>query len=268
MTRSSNTKVFTPFANPERQFWSRKDTTPLAVHNIYSFYESESSESEPENLNEINIETLTLEQYLALNRNNSHVGVKRPGNGKDIVFEIKSQLLRELRKNTFFGGKTEYAMEHLQKIVEIAGAAKRWLGRTSSDLLKTWDELKQVFIQRFCPPSITFKQIGEIHNFRQEEGETLSIQEIVDHSLRWHKEESDKKTSNNSLSNITDKLKNLNHDMNNLRENIHKINLKSNMEFRYEEVKDFDVIDNIEGPDDLEEFLTDDDLNGDLGNFL
>ncbi|GKD23784.1 zinc knuckle CX2CX4HX4C containing protein [Tanacetum coccineum] len=33
-------------------------------------------------------------------------------------------------------------------------------------------------------------------------------------------------------------------------------------------IKDFDVIDNIEGPDDLEEFLMDDDLNGDLENFL
>ncbi|GKB38853.1 putative reverse transcriptase domain-containing protein [Tanacetum coccineum] len=33
-------------------------------------------------------------------------------------------------------------------------------------------------------------------------------------------------------------------------------------------IKDFDVIDNIEGPDDLEEFLMDDDLNGDLRNFL
>ncbi|GJX07355.1 retrovirus-related pol polyprotein from transposon TNT 1-94 [Tanacetum coccineum] len=33
-------------------------------------------------------------------------------------------------------------------------------------------------------------------------------------------------------------------------------------------IKDFDVIDNIEGPDDLEEFLMDDDLNGDLSNFL
>ncbi|GJY39415.1 retrovirus-related pol polyprotein from transposon TNT 1-94 [Tanacetum coccineum] len=30
----------------------------------------------------------------------------------------------------------------------------------------------------------------------------------------------------------------------------------------------FDVIDNIEGPDDLEEFLMDDDLNKNLGNFL
>ncbi|GJU21325.1 putative reverse transcriptase domain-containing protein [Tanacetum coccineum] len=33
-------------------------------------------------------------------------------------------------------------------------------------------------------------------------------------------------------------------------------------------IKDFDVIDNIEEPDDLEEFLMNDDPNGDLGNFL
>ncbi|GJZ45291.1 hypothetical protein Tco_0592887 [Tanacetum coccineum] len=33
-------------------------------------------------------------------------------------------------------------------------------------------------------------------------------------------------------------------------------------------IKDFDVIDNIEGPDDLEKFIMGDDLNGDLGNFI
>ncbi|GKC24701.1 zinc knuckle CX2CX4HX4C containing protein [Tanacetum coccineum] len=33
-------------------------------------------------------------------------------------------------------------------------------------------------------------------------------------------------------------------------------------------IRDFDVIDNIEGPDDLEEFSMDDDLTGDLGNFI
>ncbi|GJS29830.1 hypothetical protein Tco_0490450 [Tanacetum coccineum] len=64
-----------------------------------------------------------------------------------------------------------------------------------------------------------------------------SIQEKVDHSHRWHKEESDKKTSNNSFSTITEKLKILNHDMNNLREGIHKINRKPNMMFHHEEVK-------------------------------
>ncbi|GJS57467.1 hypothetical protein Tco_0652251 [Tanacetum coccineum] len=262
MTRSSNTKVFTLFANPERQFQSRKDITPIAVHNIYSFYESESSESELEDLNEINIETLMLEQYLALNRNNSQVGV-----------------------------------------LDSRGLITRLTAVEALD----------------------------------------SIQEIVDHSHRWHKEESDKKTSNNSLSTLTDKLINLNHDMNNLMEDIHKINLKSNMKFCHEDVKslgnprpvnmviemadrsmqspkgiventhasyctliridvfgekillevgkeqvifdanegatpvtvspvcvikDFDVIDNIEGPDDLEDFLMDDDLTEDLGNFI
>ncbi|GJX45723.1 hypothetical protein Tco_0262399 [Tanacetum coccineum] len=81
---------------------------------MYSFYESESSKSKSEDLNEIDIETLTLEQYLALNRNNSQVGVKRPGIEKNIVFEIKSQLLRELRENTFSEGKTADTMEHEQ----------------------------------------------------------------------------------------------------------------------------------------------------------
>ncbi|GJU21326.1 hypothetical protein Tco_1154668 [Tanacetum coccineum] len=114
MTRSSNTKVFTPFANFERQFQSRKEITPITVPNIYSFYESESSESESKDLNEIDIETLTLETYLALNCNNSQVGVKRPEIEKNIVFEIKSQLLRELRENTFSRGKTEDVMEHEQ----------------------------------------------------------------------------------------------------------------------------------------------------------
>ncbi|GKB68155.1 reverse transcriptase domain-containing protein [Tanacetum coccineum] len=153
---------------------------PIAVHNIYSFYESESSESESEDLSDIDIETLTLEQYLALNRNNSHVGVKRPEIEKSIFFEIKSQLLRELRENTFSGVKTKDAMEHLRKILEIAslfntpgisgndimlrifpltltGAAKRWLGRTPSDLMKTWDELKQECTMKLEPPQETPK---------------------------------------------------------------------------------------------------------------
>ncbi|GJS38775.1 putative reverse transcriptase, RNA-dependent DNA polymerase [Tanacetum coccineum] len=99
MTRSSNTKVFTPFANPERQFRNSKDITPITVHNIYSFYESKLSESESEDFSDIDIDTLTLEQYLALNRNNSQMGIKRLEIKKNAVFEIKSQLLKELLSN-------------------------------------------------------------------------------------------------------------------------------------------------------------------------
>ncbi|GJS90034.1 hypothetical protein Tco_0772670 [Tanacetum coccineum] len=120
MTRSSSTKVFIPFANPERKFQNRKDISPIAIYNIYSFYESESSESESEDINDIDIEMLTLEQYLAQNYNNTEVGVKRHVNEKNVYFEIKDQLLREIRDNTFSRNKTKDAIEHLQKVLEIA----------------------------------------------------------------------------------------------------------------------------------------------------
>ncbi|GJS50781.1 putative reverse transcriptase domain-containing protein [Tanacetum coccineum] len=104
-------------------------------------------------------------------------------------------------------------------------------------------------------------QVGEIHNFKQEEGETLCQtwerfndilfkcpfhdlndyqKERAYHSNKWHHEESDRKTSNNNsncLSTITEKLINLNHDMNDLRKNIHKIHQRFSKEFRHEEVK-------------------------------
>ncbi|GKB74803.1 hypothetical protein Tco_0936215 [Tanacetum coccineum] len=57
-----------------------------------------------------------------------------------------------------------------------------------------------------------------------------SIQEMEDHSHKWRNEESDRKTSNgnsNSLNAITNKLKNLNRDMNNLWKNVHKIHQRS-----------------------------------------
>ncbi|GJU04217.1 hypothetical protein Tco_1114555 [Tanacetum coccineum] len=78
----------TPFANPERQFRARRDTSPAPIHNIYSSYEFESSKSEYEDVGEIHIETLTLEQYLALNLNNTR---RRISNPEDATFEIKGQ---------------------------------------------------------------------------------------------------------------------------------------------------------------------------------
>ncbi|GJW05302.1 hypothetical protein Tco_1564158 [Tanacetum coccineum] len=196
MTKRSSTKVFTPFANPERQFRTKRDTTPIDVHNIYSFYESESYESESEEVGEINIEILTLEEYLALDRNDNIRRIKRPKIENNIEFEIKGQFLRELRNKTFSGNETEDAIEHIGRVLEIANLfnmlgvsrddimlwvfpltlvriAKRWLGRTSSETITTWDELKQVFIRMFCPPFVTFKRLGEIHNFGQEGGESL-----------------------------------------------------------------------------------------------
>ncbi|GJZ91418.1 hypothetical protein Tco_0663345 [Tanacetum coccineum] len=67
-----------------------------------------------------------------------------------------------------------------------------------------------------------------------------SIQERADHSRKWNNKESHERTSNksfNSLSTITDKLKNLNQDMSDLGKNVHEIHQKTNKEFRHEEIK-------------------------------
>ncbi|GKG42300.1 hypothetical protein Tco_0476598 [Tanacetum coccineum] len=82
MTRNTNTKIFTPSTNPERQFRARKDTSPISVHNIYSFYESELSDVE-----------FTMEQYLALDHGDTRKGVRKPEIEGQMDIEIKSQFL-------------------------------------------------------------------------------------------------------------------------------------------------------------------------------
>ncbi|GJX36418.1 homeodomain-like protein [Tanacetum coccineum] len=57
--------------------------------------------------------------------------------------------------------------------ISLVGTTKRWFKRTPDEAVGTWDGLKQTFIRRFCPPSVIFKRLGEIHNFRQDEGESL-----------------------------------------------------------------------------------------------
>ncbi|GKE46838.1 hypothetical protein Tco_1478096, partial [Tanacetum coccineum] len=120
MTGNSNTKIFTPFANPERQFRAKKDTMPISVHNIYSFYESEPSDAESEEMGEVDIETLTMEQYYKLSTCDTRRGVRKPEIERNVDFEIKGHFLRELRDNTFPGNKNEDAHKHVGRILEIA----------------------------------------------------------------------------------------------------------------------------------------------------
>ncbi|GJQ97292.1 homeodomain-like protein [Tanacetum coccineum] len=304
-TRRSKAMTVTPFANPERQFQARREVLPAPIHNIYSFYESESSESDTKN---VDIETLTLEQYLALDPNNTRRRFTYPDNS---TFEIKGQLLRELRKISFSGGPTDSAVKHISNVLEIAcifnaqestlvqvfpltlkGIAKRWFERTSTECTKSWSDLKQNFIRRFCPPAMIFKQLSEIQNFKQEDGESLfdtweryndllfkcpfhelndhqkvntfynglnsqtrravdsnglvpgltasdalkSIQKLVEHSHKWHCEENHM-TTLDPLRIITEKLKLLNHEMEELKVDFRKLNTDDDRKSYYAEVK-------------------------------
>ncbi|GJX73641.1 hypothetical protein Tco_0312236 [Tanacetum coccineum] len=89
----------------------------------------------------VDVDTLTMEQYLALSRENQAPGVVKP----------------EIRGNVNFKIKT----------------AKRWVDRLAPGTINTWDLLKKAFIQRYCPPSMTAKQLEDIHNFKQEGDESL-----------------------------------------------------------------------------------------------
>nr|GEX76374.1 hypothetical protein [Tanacetum cinerariifolium] len=104
--------------------------------------------------------------------------------------------MRELREDTFSKNKNDDAHEHVERVLDIVslfnifgvshdavmlrvflitltGAAKRWVDRLPSGTVDSWDLFKKAFIQRYCPPSRTAKQLEEIRNFKQEGDETL-----------------------------------------------------------------------------------------------
>nr|GFA10362.1 hypothetical protein [Tanacetum cinerariifolium] len=71
-------------------------------------------------MREVDIKTLTMEQYLDLDHGDTRRRVKKPEIECNVDFEIKGQLLRELRNNTFSRNENEDAYEHVGRIMEIA----------------------------------------------------------------------------------------------------------------------------------------------------
>ncbi|GJS34317.1 reverse transcriptase domain-containing protein [Tanacetum coccineum] len=104
---------------------------------------------------DVDINTLTMEQYLALIQDNIRPGIVKPKIGDDVEFEINGNFMKELRPNF------------------SKGPALRWKNRLSAGLITTWDLLEKTFIKQYCPPFKTAKKLEEIRNFKQEMDETL-----------------------------------------------------------------------------------------------
>ncbi|GKC66780.1 putative reverse transcriptase domain-containing protein [Tanacetum coccineum] len=170
-----------------------------------------------------------MEQYLALTRGNQASGVVKPEIGGNVNFEIKNQFMRELREDTFSINKNDDAHEHVERV-----------DRLPPGTVNSWDLLKKAFIQRYCPPSKTAKQLETIRNFKQEGDETLYQAWEQDNDLlykspthdinshqKWHDGTSSKniESSSNSeeIAAIVSKLDNLGRDMKKLKENVHAI---------------------------------------------
>ncbi|GJT75562.1 hypothetical protein Tco_1042287 [Tanacetum coccineum] len=78
----------------------------------------------------VDIDTLTMEQYLALSQENLAPGMVKSEIEGNVNFEIKT--------------------------------AKRWVDRLAPGTINTCDLLKKAFIQRYYPPSMTAKQLEDI----------------------------------------------------------------------------------------------------------
>ncbi|GJX85332.1 cysteine-rich receptor-like protein kinase [Tanacetum coccineum] len=141
-------------------------------------------------------------------------------------------------------------------MAEVVGSLKEDLGemwevmvammeeevdRLSSGTINTWDLLKKAFIQRYCPPFMTAKQLEDIHNFKQDGDESLYqaweryndlLYKCPTHDINGHQKH-DGTTSRNirsisskdGLASLVNKLDNLGRDMKKLKESVHAIHV-------------------------------------------
>ncbi|GJV01144.1 hypothetical protein Tco_1334713 [Tanacetum coccineum] len=138
----------------------------------------------------------TMEQYMSKTRTDYGSGVARPKIDNKDQFELKGQFLKELRENTFSGSDNEDANEHIEKVLKIVDlfhvpnitvdqlmlrvfpisltrAPACWLRNKPSGSIKTLEDLKTKFLNKYCPPGRTAKKMEEINNFQQNPDETL-----------------------------------------------------------------------------------------------
>ncbi|GJV57627.1 hypothetical protein Tco_1458632 [Tanacetum coccineum] len=148
----------------------------------------------------VDVDTLTMEQYLALSRENQASGVVKPEIGGNVNFEIKSQFIRELREDTFSGNKDEDAHDHIDRVLSILGL--------------------------FNIPEVSKDAVGPIPGMTPAQALT-AIQTMADHSQKWHDGMTSRNirssSSNDRLAALVNKLDNLGRDIKKLKESVHAI---------------------------------------------
>ncbi|GJT78868.1 hypothetical protein Tco_1045593 [Tanacetum coccineum] len=56
--------------------------------------------------------------------------------------------------------------------ISLIGVASHWLRNEPTGSIKTWEDLKTKFLNKYWPPGRTAKKMEEINNFQQEPDET------------------------------------------------------------------------------------------------
>ncbi|GJV55821.1 RNA-directed DNA polymerase [Tanacetum coccineum] len=68
---------------------------------------------------DVDINTLTIKQYMALIQDNIRPGIVKPEIDGDVKFEINGNFMRELRRKLFKSTDSEDAHEHVRRVLEI-----------------------------------------------------------------------------------------------------------------------------------------------------
>ncbi|GJZ47506.1 hypothetical protein Tco_0601338 [Tanacetum coccineum] len=173
-------------------FYARHQFVSHSVDTIYSFAYSDLkvSESNVEEMvgQEVDIATLTIEEYMAHTRGDIGSCVVRPTVADNTQFEIKLQFMS--------GGKIPSKAVKMRMLMSILisnwrllicstflrvthgrvmlracpsklkGQAKRWKNKQPIGTTTTWALLKKAFLKICCPPFKTAKHVEEIHNFK------------------------------------------------------------------------------------------------------
>ncbi|GJU28075.1 reverse transcriptase domain-containing protein [Tanacetum coccineum] len=111
----------------------------------------------------VDVNTLTMEQYLALSRENQAPGVVKPEIGGNVNFEIKSQFMRELREDTLSENKDEDAYDHIDWVLSIVGLFN--IPEVSKDavMLRVGCQIcKGPHPDKDCPLNEEVKQVEEV----------------------------------------------------------------------------------------------------------
>ncbi|GKC63480.1 hypothetical protein Tco_1096078 [Tanacetum coccineum] len=159
-------------------------------------------------MGDVDINTLTMEQYLALIRDNNRPGVVRLEIGNDIDFEIHSQFMKELRRNLFASTDDEDDHKHVRRVLEIM------------DLFHIPGVTHDAIMLRVFPITL----MGAARRSQA----LKSIQVMADHLHNWYDGASTRQRSNDRSDDIgvvTNRLDSLKYDMLKFKENIHAIQL-------------------------------------------
>jgi Retrotransposon gag protein len=136
-----------------------------------------------------------LKDFVVPNATSIRTSIVAPAVGAN-NFELKPALINMVQQHPFNGLPNEDPSLHLSIFLKIcntlkvngvtddairlrlfpfslAGKTRAWLQSLTIDTITTWDQLAEVFLAKYFPPTKTALLRTQINSFQQKEGESL-----------------------------------------------------------------------------------------------